>query len=166
MRSGDPNNDSSVAAAIAGVPMKTIEHVPSQNEQTSEPVPGPNGELRILLVDDHKDTREALTKLLVRKGYKVQSAQDVASAIKLADTTEFDMLVSDIGLPDGSGLDIMEHIREQHDIPGIALSGFGMQQDIERSKQAGFREHLTKPVNFGQLQAAISRHSRAAASRS
>jgi signal transduction histidine kinase len=142
--------------------MNTVQHVPSEAERTPETAHRRQSDVRILLVDDHKDTREALQRLLARKGYYVESAEDVASAIKLADDHEFDLLISDIGLPDGSGLDIMHHVRERNNIPGIALSGFGMQQDIERSKAAGFREHLTKPVNFGLLQAAINRHSQVA----
>lgn len=114
--------------------------------------------LRILLVDDHRDTRDALQKLLVRKGYHVEVAEDVRSGFDLAQARPFDLLISDIGLPDGSGVELMRKIRAVSSLPGIALSGFGMQHDIERSKEAGFVEHLTKPVNFSHLQAAIARH--------
>ena len=75
----------------------------------------------------------------------------------MAKNHEFDLLISDIGLPDGSGVELMQKIREISPLPGIALSGFGMQHDIERSKEAGFLEHLTKPINFAQLQAVITR---------
>jgi signal transduction histidine kinase len=119
--------------------------------------------LRILLVDDHADTREALQKLLSRRGYEVEAAESVQSALDLASKTHFDLLVSDIGLPDGSGLDIMQALRDTQHMRGIALSGFGMQQDIDRSKAAGFAEHLIKPVNFSQLQAAITKQQDAVA---
>lgn len=121
----------------------------------ARPEPGP---LRILLVDDHGDTRNALQKLLIRKGYHVEVAECVHSGLELARSRPFDLLLSDIGLPDGSGMELMRKIREISPLPGIALSGFGMQHDIERSKAAGFVEHLTKPINFCQLQAAIAKH--------
>src|SRR5690606_18496870 len=65
---------------------------------------------------------------------------------------------SDIGLPDGTGVDLMLELKKRNPLPGIALSGFGMQQDIDRSREAGFIEHLTKPVSFTELQAVIARH--------
>lgn len=113
--------------------------------------------LRILLVDDHKDTRDALQRLLMRKGYNVEVAEDVASGLQVACSGKFDLLISDIGLPDGTGVDLMLKIREKSPLPGIALSGFGMQQDIDRSKEAGFTEHLTKPVSFSRLQAVVDK---------
>jgi CheY-like chemotaxis protein len=68
----------------------------------------------------------------------------------------FDLLVSDIGLPDGSGLDIArEWTRAQPGRPSIAITGYGMEEDIERCRDAGFRDHLTKPVNFDRLEALI-----------
>ena len=69
----------------------------------------------------------------------------------------FDVLVSDIGLPDGSGLELMKQIRQTSGIRGIALSGFGMDEDLRKSKEAGFSQHLTKPINFQRLEAAITR---------
>jgi CheY-like chemotaxis protein len=114
--------------------------------------------LRILLVEDHQDTRDALRRLLIRKGYEVETAEDVTSALELAGRQEFDLLVSDIGLPDGSGVELMLELKKRKPLPGIALSGFGMQQDVERSREAGFIEHLTKPVSFSELQAVIAKH--------
>jgi CheY-like chemotaxis protein len=95
--------------------------------------------------------------LLERRGYHVETASDVASALALAGSRDYDLLISDIGLPDGSGLDLMRTIRETRDLAGIALSGFGMEEDIRRSYEAGFSEHLIKPVNFQALQEAIRR---------
>ncbi len=116
---------------------------------------GPNGALRILLVDDHEDTNMVLKLLLQRKGYHVLTAHDVQSALDVAAANEFDVLVSDIGLPDGSGLELMRKLLERYPIKGIALSGFGMEEDIRRSKEAGFSDHLVKPVNPQRLQEVI-----------
>lgn len=114
--------------------------------------------LHLLLVEDHQDTRDALRRLLVRKGYEVEVAEDVASALRIAGEKQFDLLISDIGLPDGTGVDLLLELRKRSPLPGIALSGFGMQQDIDRSREAGFIEHLTKPVSFSELQAVIAKH--------
>jgi CheY-like chemotaxis protein len=65
-------------------------------------------------------------------------------------------LLSDIGLPDGSGLELLKRIRSMREVPALALSGFGMDEDIERSRDAGFVDHLTKPVSIDRLQAAIA----------
>ena len=140
------------------VTLKTTAAGPTPSEPTSESSVASSEPLRILLVDDHRDTRDALQKLLIRKGYYVEVAEDVRSGLALAQSHHFDLLISDIGLPDGTGIDLMQRIRETCSLPGIALSGFGMQHDIERSKQAGFIEHLTKPINFSQLQAVIAKH--------
>lgn len=107
---------------------------------------------RILLVEDHEDSNRSLTWLLRRRGYHVQSAQDVRSALELVDKEKFDVLVSDIGLPDGSGLDLMQKLTsDKRPVFGIALSGFGMEGDVRRSQAAGFHHHLIKPVDLNKL---------------
>jgi signal transduction histidine kinase/ActR/RegA family two-component response regulator len=111
--------------------------------------------LRILLVDDHLDTSAALKRLLTRQGHVVAAAHDVRSAIETAGRDQFDLLISDVGLPDGSGLELMRRLRAATGIRGIAISGFGMNGDVEKSLQAGFFEHLVKPVNLEKLEAAI-----------
>ena len=145
--------------ATLSVVLKTTQErpdgVPSGTDGTSVLSEEP---LRILLVEDHEDTRNALRRLLIRKGYEVETAEDVGSALKLAAEKKFDLLVSDIGLPDGTGVDLMLELKKSNPLPGIALSGFGMQQDIDRSREAGFIEHLTKPVSFTELQAVIAKH--------
>lgn len=116
--------------------------------------------LSILLVEDHADTAHALTRLLSSYGYEVRAADSVESALTLASESEFDVIVSDLGLPDGSGLELMRQIRVMRDgrpTRGIALTGFGMEEDVQKSKEAGFTEHITKPVNFQSLQRAIER---------
>jgi len=113
--------------------------------------------LKILLVDDHHDTCAALEKLLARRGHLVAVAHDVRSAMEAAVRNEFDLLISDIALPDGTGMELMMQLRAISKIPGIAISGFGHNGDIERSLQAGFSEHLTKPIKLDKLEAAIER---------
>jgi PAS domain S-box-containing protein len=112
-------------------------------------------DIRILLVDDHHDTNRAMARLLQRLGYDVQTADSVRSALEAAGERKFDLLISDIGLPDGSGLELMRELLQRHPIKGIALSGFGMEEDVKKSKEAGFYEHLTKPINFKRLETAI-----------
>jgi PAS domain S-box-containing protein len=113
--------------------------------------------LRILLVEDHADTARMLSRLLEGAGYSVKVAGDAASALRLLDAGAFDLLVSDLGLPDSSGLDLMRRVRELHGTPGIATSGYGMDEDVRKSLEAGFSEHLTKPVNLEALERAIRR---------
>ena len=113
--------------------------------------------LKILLVDDHHDTCAALEKLLARRGHLVAVAHDVRSAMESAGRNKFDLLISDIALPDGTGMELMMQLRAISDIPGIAISGFGHNGDIERSLEVGFSEHLTKPIKLDKLEAAIER---------
>jgi HAMP domain-containing protein/signal transduction histidine kinase/CheY-like chemotaxis protein len=107
--------------------------------------------MRILLVEDHEDTNKSLTKLLRRRGYHVQSAASVHSALDLAAREEFDVLISDLGLPDGSGIDVMQKLSPDRSLFGIALTGFGMEEDIRKSREAGFRHHLVKPIDLTKL---------------
>ncbi|HEX3131518.1 MAG TPA: ATP-binding protein [Thermoanaerobaculia bacterium] len=111
--------------------------------------------LRILLVEDHSDTASALADLLRMQGHRVRVAATIAQALDLADKGDLDLVVSDLGLPDGSGQDLMRSLSQRYQLRGIALSGYGMEDDIRRSREAGFEQHLTKPVNLQALEAAI-----------
>jgi signal transduction histidine kinase/ActR/RegA family two-component response regulator len=113
--------------------------------------------LKILLVDDHDDTCAALEKLLVRRGHLVAATHNVRSAMEASVRNKFDLLISDVALPDGSGIELMKQLRAISSIPGIAISGFGNNGDIEKSLQAGFSDHLVKPVKLDKLEAAIER---------
>jgi signal transduction histidine kinase/ActR/RegA family two-component response regulator len=113
--------------------------------------------LRLLVVEDHKPTLQVMTSLLQSIRHQVKTASDLATARRLADTHVFDLVVSDIGLPDGSGLDLMLELRERYGLDGIAVSGYGMDEDLKRSREAGFREHLVKPVGLEDLKEAIAR---------
>jgi PAS domain S-box-containing protein len=132
--------------------LPTVPHEPEAGPGAADRVPV-LCDLRILLVDDHADTRRVLARLLARLGHHVETAGDVASALALVRSVQFDVLISDIGLPDGTGVDVMrEAKRLQPQIRGIALSGFGMEEDTRRSAEAGFEAHLNKPVDFAILQ--------------
>ncbi len=111
---------------------------------------------RILLVEDHADTSAALRNLLLRRGHSVETARDVRSALEVADRDSFDLVISDLGLPDGTGAELMTKLRP-FGMRGIAISGFGMSSDVERSMAAGFAEHLVKPLTLEKLDAAIYR---------
>ena len=104
--------------------------------------------ISILLVEDHKDSAEVMSRLLRARGYSVETCATVAEALKIASGRHFNLILSDIGLPDGTGIDLIRQIREHSSIPAIALTGFGMDQDIKRYKEAGFDAHLTKPANI------------------
>ncbi len=114
--------------------------------------------LRILLVDDHADTRHSLQRLLSRRGYLVILAANCQEALMQAGKQDFDLVISDLGLPDGSGHDLMRTLVATHPrLTGIALSGYGMEADVQRSHAAGFAAHLTKPLDFAALEATIDR---------
>jgi signal transduction histidine kinase/CheY-like chemotaxis protein len=113
--------------------------------------------LRVLLVDDHTDTMRVMSRILTRWGLRLTCAGRISEALQAASKETFDLLISDIGLPDGSGCELVTQLHKTQPIPAIALSGFGMDTDIHRSLDAGFSAHLTKPVNLERLQEAIIR---------
>jgi two-component system, chemotaxis family, CheB/CheR fusion protein len=136
----------------AAVPAASAPSVPS----TSPPM-ALAGPLRILLVEDHGDTAVIMHRLLSAQGHKVQVAGDLAMALKLAAEHPFDLLLSDLGLPDGSGLDLMRTLRARGlTLPGIALSGYGQETDLQASRAAGFAAHLIKPLKMPRLTDAIA----------
>src|SRR4051812_712309 len=104
-----------------------------------------NGRAKILLVEDHTDTARVLARLLGLSGYHVSTADTFAAAMQLCDQQKFDLLISDVGLPDGSGYDLMRQIMQRRcAAKGIAVSGYGSDKDVAESLQAGFAEHLVK----------------------
>jgi PAS domain S-box-containing protein len=112
--------------------------------------------LRILLVEDHEPTRNALAGLLSRRNHKVAMAVSSREALALVGENNFDLIISDIGLPDGSGYELFKKLRKQSpSIKGIALTGYGTEHDRKRSEDSGFKAHLTKPVRIQALEAAL-----------
>ena len=113
--------------------------------------------LQVLLVEDEPATIRLMSRLLRGLGYQVTAAESVAEAAEhVAGSQRFDLIVSDIGLPDGTGHDLMRQVRATRgELPGIALTGFGTEEDIEQSRQSGFAAHMTKPIDFNQLESLI-----------
>jgi len=114
-----------------------------------------NGSLRILVVDDHDDTRRVISNLLTVKGYEVFSAMNVASALEVLHRESIDVLLSDIGLPDGTGYALMESAKSIQPFTGIAFSGFGMAEDVKRAFDSGFAHHMIKPISFDRLESIL-----------
>jgi CheY-like chemotaxis protein len=112
---------------------------------------------QILLVEDHSDTGDMIRRLLEHEGYRVTLASSVGEAIEAASLRRFDLLISDIGLPDGTGLELLATLAAAGPLKAIALSGFGMEEDVRKSLAAGFAEHLTKPVSFMRLHETVRR---------
>jgi CheY-like chemotaxis protein len=113
--------------------------------------------LRLLLVDDHADTRGVLSRLLAKSGHEVVTADSAQKALEILNTRQFDALISDIGLPEISGYELVRQAKQRQSLAGIALSGLGMDEDVQRSLEAGFDHHLTKPINFQELQSVLGK---------
>jgi signal transduction histidine kinase/ActR/RegA family two-component response regulator len=153
-----------IAAASAGkdrgatftVELPTVETPPCL--QHGEPSASQSASAkRILLVEDDTDTARTLGRLLEEDGHSVMLAASIAAATELARNHRFDLLIADIGLPDGSGLGLLAQVRQHQPVVGIAMSGYGMDTDLRDSRQAGFGVHLVKPVNIKNLEDAIAR---------
>ena len=127
---------------------------PAAGEKEVPVTPGKSQ--RILLVEDHATTRKVLTGVLTSMGHKIKSAATLQEALALAESDSFDLLISDIALPDGSGLDVMRWFVMHRPIRGIAVSGHGMDVDIQASRDAGFGVHLVKPIPISELREAIA----------
>ena len=120
-------------------------------------VPTRRENLRLLLAEDHDDTREVLARLLRRRGYHVEVARNAEQARSLASAKKFDLLLSDIALPDATGCQLLAELTSKYGLHGIAMSGFGSDADLAQSKKAGFLEHLVKPIDAHALDVAIQR---------
>jgi signal transduction histidine kinase/CheY-like chemotaxis protein len=136
-------------AAIATPQPKTPEKAAAKAAATKATGP------LILMVDDHVDTCIGMKMMLERRGYRVTIAHTADEAVEKTEQEEFDLVISDIGLPDRSGYELMQELSTTKNLRGIALSGFGMENDVSRARASGFSEHLTKPINFDRLDEAI-----------
>ena len=112
---------------------------------------------RLLLVEDYEEIAAVLARLMRRNGYSVFIACSITEAKAMLAEGPFDAMVSDIGLPDGTGWELMEHVRARYGLRGIALSGQCSDEDVETSLAAGFDEHMRKPTSWRTLEAAIQR---------
>ena len=112
--------------------------------------------LRILLAEDNVVTAQVFAQVLGDKGHEVTTATCLRQALEIAyGDVDFDVVISDIDLTDGSGLDLMPLVRTRGDTPGIALSGYATKDDVRESAEAGFVVHLAKPVTLEMLESAI-----------
>jgi signal transduction histidine kinase/CheY-like chemotaxis protein len=141
-------------ATVEAPPPVAPEPVPEPDQQPIDA--RPRAPRRILIVEDHEDTSHGMKLLLTRRGYDVSIAPNVADALALVRAEKFDLLLSDLGLPDGTGYELMEAVRDTG-LRGVALSGFGMEEDLAKSQAAGFSEHLIKPVNIERLDALLAK---------
>ena len=145
------------ATFIVTLPLTSAkEPVPPPGESDSGAADQPIS-LRVLLVEDHHETAVILARLLQQYGHQVTTADTVSAALHLASVSSFDIVLSDIGLPDGTGYDLMKQIKATSGIPGVALTGYGTEDDVRRSNDTGFAEHVVKPVNVAHLQSIMSR---------
>jgi signal transduction histidine kinase/CheY-like chemotaxis protein len=138
-------------AETTALPESTEPHAAATAAATPARGAGP----RVLVVDDHVDTCTGMKMMLERRGYRVAVAHTADEAVEKTEQEEFDLVISDIGLPDRSGYELMKELSTTRSLRGIALSGFGMENDVSRARAAGFSEHLTKPINFDRLDEAI-----------
>jgi hypothetical protein len=143
--------------AIFAVELETV--IPPEPVLAPEMVENAQARCRILFVEDHEDTRRVMEQLLKHIGCTVVSAGGVQEALVIGESEPFDLLVTDLGLPDGSGIQIMENLKLRKKIRGIALSGLGLDEDLRRTQEAGFEMHLIKPISFDTLKEAIIRMS-------
>jgi signal transduction histidine kinase/ActR/RegA family two-component response regulator len=127
----------------------------SEDRPMSEEVRDYSGHT-VLVVEDHEDTRRVLSRALRRRGFGVTVAEGVESACEQYENTRPDLVICDLGLPDGTGWDALRRLREIGPVKAIAMSGFGMDEDIQKSREAGFAAHLTKPVNFPHLEGVLA----------
>ena len=136
----------------------TLDAMPECTEKTAmglEDQQRPAKSLRILLVEDHGDTLHALARLLTHFGHEISVADGAQNARKIIESKEFDVVLSDIGLPDGSGYDLIAEAKRKRPLKAVALSGFAARDDIERGREAGFDFHLAKPVDFHELRSVL-----------
>jgi two-component system CheB/CheR fusion protein len=113
--------------------------------------------LHLLLVDDHSDTRRVLSRILSKCGHEVATADSAQGALKLLENSRFDALISDLALPDGNGYDLVREAKQRHPLRAIALSGFGTEEDVQRSLQSGFDYHLIKPIDLNGLRSLLQK---------
>lgn len=111
--------------------------------------------MRILVVEDHGDTLQALSRLLTHFGHEISVAEGAQSAQEIIDSKEFDVVLCDIGLPDGDGYDLIAEVKRKRPVKAVAITGFGTEEDIRRGKEAGFDFHLVKPVDFHELRTVL-----------
>jgi len=145
VESPGPGQGAIFTVALATVP------APSLAASGPAVLPAITPRLRLLIVEDHEATKDVLARLLIRSGHHVTLTSSIHQALEAFGRDQFDAVISDLGLPDGSGLELIREIQRQRRVPAIALSGYGMEDDLRKTREAGFDAHLVKPVNIEQL---------------
>ncbi|HYK24340.1 MAG TPA: response regulator [Candidatus Acidoferrum sp.] len=125
------------------------------NEELRDALHKPGKGLRILVVEDHGDTRRTLSRLLSYFGHQISVADSRQSALQMIAAKNFDVLLTDIALPDGSGYDVASRAKREQHVKSVALTGFDRAEDIRRGKDAGFDFYLTKPIDFAELRTVL-----------
>lgn len=125
------------------------------SEDRSREEYNPGKSLRILVVEDHSDTLEALSQLLNHFGHDISTADGARSALEMINSKEFDVVLCDIALPDGSGYDVIMEAKRKGAVKAVAISGYAARDDVERGRKAGFDFHLAKPVDFHELRSVL-----------
>lgn len=139
--------------AIFTIEMQTTAEKPSA--PPAQPETSRSRQLRVLIVEDHPETLMVMRRLLEGAGHQVSVASTVREAVDIIQGSSLDLLISDLGLPDGNGLEVMRSLAKKGEAKGIAISGYGMEDDLNRSRGAGFSAHLTKPINAEELRRVI-----------
>lgn len=160
VRSRGPGMGATFHLELDTVPAELTVPPPRIPPPTSSPA---RSRLNVLLVEDNEDTLRYLTLILRKRNYNVVPVDRVSAALAAAEKSDFDLLISDIELPDGTGLELIHGLGGGRTLPGIAISGFGSEEDLQLSAGAGFAEHLTKPIDLNRLESAIRRVTRRAA---
>jgi signal transduction histidine kinase/CheY-like chemotaxis protein len=150
------------AGATFTVELETAMSAVKATRASGAPASFPARAYSLLVVEDHQPTLDVLARLLRKQGHAVVTASTVQTALKCAAEGQFDLVISDIGLPDGNGVDLMVQLTRDYGLRGIALSGYGMDADFARTKDAGFLAHLIKPVDFERLNRVLEEATRAA----
>ena len=108
--------------------------------------------LHILVVENHQDTLDAMKMFLDLSGHITETAGTMKAALDAAADNAFDLVITDIGLPDGDGWELMRQLRERGPVRAVAMSGYGWKEDLEKSRAAGFEAHLLKPLKITELE--------------
>jgi|ERR1700726_880577 CheY-like chemotaxis protein len=133
----------------------STQRVQKMGDDPTKTLSKPGKSLRILVVEDHGETLQVLSRLLSDLGHEISVADRMQSALEIVQSKEFDVVLCDVGLPDGSGYDVISQAKRKQPVKGVALTGFDRDEDIRRGKEAGFDFHLTKPVDFHELRTVL-----------
>ncbi|MGC4075373.1 MAG: PAS domain S-box protein [Nibricoccus sp.] len=151
-KSAGPGQGATFTVQLAGAKIPIVTASGGDHGQPADVADSP---LRLLIVEDHKPTRDVVVRLLRRNGHQVTPTGSVCEAMAAAEKGSFDAVISDLGLPDGTGVELMTQLRDRYGLKGIAVSGYGMDEDMKRTAEAGFIAHLVKPVDMKEVRRAI-----------